>query len=240
MGNSLPVMKTYLSTTIHNHDFQLYGPNQHWLINATISWWGMEERKQNQRTKWMAEAPEATETRLCPKVSQQSPCETSTPLPCVVLMEQVLLLHSSTTPIVPVLALLSSQWHQSFSIIQENIILLSHRELVQYANLFLLVYFQGSDKCMGENIKKNSETFSNISPYLQRASCLELLLPRLKLETLSTVERKTFLSWQTESNSSHLRRCIPDVSSSGQKVSLFSVFHPEMTFCKWREKPLLD
>lgn len=39
----------------------------------------MEERKQNQRTKWMAEAPEATETRLCPKVSQQSPCETSTP-----------------------------------------------------------------------------------------------------------------------------------------------------------------
>lgn len=100
-----------------------------------------------------------------------------------------------------------------------------------FSSLFIFrVVIKAWKKSQGKSVN-----FSNISIHLQRANSLEFLLPLLKLETLTTVGSTAILTWQTKLNSMHLQRYVSDVNSCGQRVSLFSVFHPETTFCKWRE-----
>lgn len=128
-------------------------------------------------------------------------------------------------------ALKSSQERWSTSTTQENTPLPGSPEHIWNASL-LRVYFQGSDKSMGKkSIRGKSVNFSNISVHVQRANSLEFLLPRLKLETLTTA----ILTWQTKPNSPHLQLHVSDVNSCGRRVSLSSGFHPETTVCKWRE-----
>lgn len=103
--------------------------------------------------------------------------------------------------------------------------------MLAFSSLFIFrVVIKAWKKHQGKSVN-----FSNISIHLQRANSLEFLLPRLKLETLTTVGSSAILTWQTKPNSTHLQVYVSDVNSCGQRVSLFSVFHPETTFCKWRE-----
>lgn len=104
--------------------------------------------------------------------------------------------------------------------------------MLAFSSLFT---FRAVIKARKKKHQGKSVNFSNISIHLQRANSLEFLLPLLKLETLTTVGSTAILTWQTKPNSVHLQLHVSDVSSCGQRVSLFSVFHPETTFCKWRE-----
>lgn len=170
----------------------------------------------------------------------------SVPNSCMVALVQVLLSYSSPCNKVAfwrgkawllyfsLFALMSSQEHWSSHTTQENLLLLNNWEHIWYARLFSLFIFRVVIKAWKKHEGK-PVNFSTISIHLQRANCLEFLLPRLKLETLTTAGNTTILTWQTKPNSMHLQLCVPDVSSCGQRVSLFSVFHPETTFCKWRE-----